>query len=281
MSESNEFDILGDIRARVIYYSCLAEPRNILEISNAWNYKTSTYFYQKRSKAIIEIMEEKKLISAIKGAHFETNYDLLLEQNQTMNFFEKTNLAISNQIITERFEWEVTETQLEDPLFREFCLEKKPELKEILEKARMTKKDIGDFLSLWKTHLFRKTFLTTDSLNRLIEDRQHLPQNPREFLFSVTTELCENIYSFKKESAREFAIFEFPNPYSWYDIDEILPLLVKKLEASTSSSSEELETFRQKFQSVYKSMSKKFKLFEDTSEISTYHMAKLVKIIGV
>lgn len=281
MSNSNKFDILADLRARVIYYSCLAEPKNILEISKLWNYRTATYFYQKRSKEIIKEMEEKKLISTIKGARFESNYDLLLKQNEVMKFFERTNLMISNQIIIEKYDWEVTETQLEDPLFREFCLEKKPKLKEILDKAKMTKKDTDSFLSLWKTHLFKKVFFSTDCIKRLIKNRQQLPQNPREFLFSLTTELCENVYSFKKESVDEYVIFEFPNPYLWLNVDEILPLVTNKLESPPFDSSQELKILNLRFQDVYRNMVKKFELFEERSEISTYHIARFAKIVGV
>lgn len=281
MGVFNEFDILEDLRARVIFYSCLAEPKNILEISELWNYKTSTYFYQKRSKEIIKEMEANKLISAIKGARFESNYGLLLEQNGVTNFFAKTNHAISNQIVIEKYEWEVTENQLEDPLFREFCLEKKPELKDILNKVRITEKDIESFLSLWKTHLFRKIFLSTGPVRKLVEDRQQLPTNPREFLFSITTALCERIYSFKKESIHEFTIFEFPNPYLWLEIDDVLPLVLNKLESASSDSSKELKAFNQSLQQVYRNMVKKFKLFEGRSEVRTYHIARFVKMTGV
>lgn len=281
MSESNEFDTLEDLRARVIYYSCIAEPKNILEISKLWNYKTSTYFYQKPSKRIIQEMEARKLISTIKGARFESNYDLLLKKNEMVKFFEKTNYTISNQIIIEKYDWEITENQLEDPLFREFCLEKKPELKEILKIVKMTQEDSDSFLSLWKTHLFRKIFLSTDCIKRLIEDRQRLPQNPREFLFSMTTELCESIYTFKRERAHEFTVFEFPNPYLWLDIDEIFPLVMSKLEKASPNLSEELKTLNQRFRALYKNIVKKFKLFEDKSEVSTYHIARFVEMIGV
>ena len=281
MSNSNEFDVFEDLRARVIYYSCLAEPKNILEISKLWNYKTSTYFYQKRSKEIIREMEAKKLISTIKGARFESNYDLLLDQNNLLKFFEKTNYLISNQIIIEKYDWEVTESQLEDPLFREFCLEKKPKLKGILAKIKLTYEDIESFFSLWKTAFFRNTFLSNDCIKKLVEDRQRLPRNPREFLFSMTIEFCEKIYSFKKEKNREFAIFESPNPYLWLDIDEMLPLVVNKLESVSPNLSKEFGTFNQSFQNVYKNMVKKFELLEDTSEVSTYHIARLVKMIGV
>lgn len=271
------FAPLRDTRARVIYYSCIAEPKNILEIAKIWGYKTSTYFYQKRSKEIIAEMEANKIVSVIKGARFQSNYDLVLEEKGIRRFFEKTNNEISSEIIIEKYDYEILDSQLEDPLFREFCLEKKPELKQIIKEIKITDAEIGSFLSLWKDLQFRKIFLSTDCLSKVVGDRRRLPEDPRELLFSMTASICESIHLFK-----DGGMPGFPQPYLWIDANEIFPLIVSKLESiRTGWLSAQLETQSRSFQNVYAIMRNKFMVYEGRSEVSSYHVAKFVDIMGI
>ena len=271
-----ELAVLEDIRARVIYYSCIAEPKNILEISELWDYKTPTYFYQAKSKEVIKKMASKKLISTLKGARFQSNYDLLLEKKSMNKFFEEANNEISNAVIIEKYDYEVTEGQLEDPLFKEFCIEKKPELKEVLDGIKIDSAEAESFLSLWNAPLFRKIFLSSDCVKKLIGDRRGLPQNPRELLFSVTISLCESTYFFKEGGTPDF-----PDPYLWFNIDEIFPLILTKLELTKSNLPEEFRILNQCFKDVYKIMKDKFVIYEGRSEIGSYHISKFVEIIEV
>jgi len=271
-------DSLEDLRARVIYYSCIAEPKNILEIAKIWDYKTATYFYQKTSKKIIEEMIAKKIVFPIKGARFESNYELLVNRDVAQNFFENTNKEISNEIIVEKYDFEVSESQLEDSLFKEFCLEKKPELKPIIKAMEINEKEIDIFLSLWKDLLFRKVFLSTDCIKRLIEDRQRLPQDPTELLFSMTVGICESVYFFKEGGHPDF-----PDPYLWLDIDEIFPLIIERLQsvALTPQTSKEIKPLAQNFRNVYEIMKKKFMIYQGRSEITSFHIAKFVEAMNL
>jgi len=270
------FDVLEDLRARVIYYSCIAEPKNILEIAKIWDYKTATYFYQKKSKKIIEEMKAKKIVSPIKGARFQSNYELLVDRDEAQNFFENTNKEISNEIIVEKYDYEISEDQLEDSLFREFCLEKKPELKPIIEAMEINEKEIDIFLSLWKDLLFRKVFLSTDCIKKLLENRERLPQSPRELLFSMTVGICESVYFFKE---KEYP--GFPDPYLWLDIDEIFPLIIESLQSVeyATQTSKEMKTLAQNFRNVYEIMKNKFMIYQERSEIASFQIAKFVDIM--
>ncbi len=277
MNDSTEFETLEDMRARVIYYSCLAEPKNILEITKLWDYKTSTYFYQKKSKEIIQAMVTEKLVLSYKGAHFDSNYDLLLTPHPLLKFFEKTNHLIANDIIIQEYEYEVTAVQLEDKLFREYCLDKKPKLKEILQEIIISEIEVNKFYEFWKTKIFRNVFLSAENLKKIVGNRQGLPKNPREFLFSMTVGLCDRVYSFKREDA----YLDFPTPYLWVDIDEILPLVIVKLEENLQNMTVDLKMFSEKFQEVYKMLVKKFSVLEEKSEVSDYHIKRFANLIGI
>jgi hypothetical protein len=279
MSKYNEpLALLEDLRARVIYYSCLAKPKNILEISKLWDYKTSTYFYQEQSKKVIEEMVSKKIVTMVEGSCFKSNYDLLVDKKGAIEFFERANSKISNEIIIEKYDYEVTEGQLEDRLFKEFCIEKKPGLKAMLDAIAIVGKEIDSFLSLWETSLFREIFLSADVIRKLISDRQELPKDPRELLFGITTDTCEKMYDYKEGGS------ELTSPYHldlWLSVDEALPLLFTMVKSANENYLGESKILHQQLKGVYQIMKEKFAIYRGRSEISAYHVAKIVEIIGL
>jgi hypothetical protein len=275
MSKYDEsLTVLDDLRARVIYFSCLAEPKNILEISKLWNYKTSTYFYQEKSREILNAMVSKGLISVVEGSCLQSNLDWVLERKRTTKFFEEINDLIANEIIVEKYEYEVTESQLEDPLFKEFCIEKKPELKGILSGIKIAGEEIDKFLLLWKNPGFKKVFLSPDVISELMYNRGELPRNPTELLFSLTVKTCEQVYFFK-----EGGMPDFPDPNFWFEIQSAFPLLLTKLKVLTSESPADFRALTQRFKEVYEVLKGKFAIYVGRSEISAYHAAKFVEVM--
>lgn len=278
MSKYDEkLTLLEDLRARVIYYSCIAEPKNIVEISELWDYKTSTYFYQTKSKEVTQEMVSKKLVSMLKGGRFQSNYNLLLEKKEATEFFERTNNRISNEIIIEKYDWEVTEGQLEDPLFKEFCIEKKPELKKILDETKIVGKEIEKFLSLWKASLFKKIFLSADCIKKLVGDRRQLPENPRDLLFDITVDTCESIYYYKEEGRTFFA-----DPFLSLGLEtnEVYPLILAKLKSAMYARGQFL-ILSKRLKEVYEVMKNKIATYQGRSEVGSYHIAKIVEMMGL
>jgi len=275
---NNMMPVLADLRARVIYYSCIAEPKNILEISKLWDYKTSTYFYQEQSRKVIDEMASKNIVKIIEGSCFRSNYDLLLDKKGALEFFERMNRKTSNEIIIEKYDYQVTEGQLEDGLFREFCIEKKPGLKAMLDAIAIVGEEIDSFLSLWETPPFRRIFLSADVIRKLIGDRQDLPQDPRELLFILTTDICERFYDYK-EGGSEFSTPYHPN--LWLSVDEVLPLIFTLLKSAKDNSPAESKMLHQRLREVYQIMKEKFAIYRGRSEISAYHVAKMVEMIGL
>jgi len=279
MSEENDkLALFEDARARVIFYSCIAEPKNILEISRLWDYKTSTYFYQARSKKVIDSMVSKELISIIPGSRYKSSYDFLLKKRIVNEYFERINNEISNEIIIERYDYEVTEGQLEDRLFKEFCIEKKPELSDILNETKIVGEEIGMFISLWETPIFRTAFLSADCIKMYVGHRSQLPENPIELLFSLTANACERLYHYKEGGSPSF---ENPFIRIWSEINEVFPLILTKLESSKSKSPNQFKADARHFKNVYNIIRQKIAIYEGRSEISSYHIAKIADMLGL
>jgi len=220
-------------------------------------------------------MQDRKLISVMEGGRFQSNYDLVLDKKGVRKFFERTNDEISTEIIIERYDFEILSSQLEDPLFKEFCLEKKPELREIIGAIAISDEEVEDFILFWKNPLFKEVFLSTDLTRRLIEDRERLPKNPRELLFSLTTNLCENVYLFKEGGG----ISEFPQPYLWLDVSEVIHLLVSRLDPWLNKLA--FNNLKQRFQRVYTIMKEKFMIYGGRSEVSAYHIARFTEMMKI
>lgn len=230
----DEFALLENTTGRVIYYSCIAEPKTIPEIADLWGYKTSTYFYQKTTKKLIESMENEGLISFIKGrgGGISSNYDLVINKEGTISFFKRLNDEVSAELILSVYDWEIEREQLENQMFREYCIDKKEGLRDRVRKIMFGEKDIEHFISLWKDDLFKNIFLSADFIKTLFNERRNLPQDPREFLYGLTLSVCEDI------SADEYEDEDFSinlNPYRViYLDDESYRVLNSKIEPMSS-----------------------------------------------
>lgn len=274
----DKLGLLEDIRARVIFYSCIAEPKNILQFSKLWGYKTSTYFYQTKSKKLIDNMVSSRLISVAPGSRYKSNYDSFLKKRIVGEYFEKTNEEISNEIIIEKYDYEVTEGQLEDRLFKEFCIEKKPELKEILNAVKINDEEITSFISLWETSTFKTAFLSANCIKQYVGDRNELPENPIDLLFSFSANACERLYHYKEGGTPRF---ENPFVRFWSEINEVFPLILANLETAQSESAGQFKNFARRFKNVYNILKEKIAVYEGRSEVSSYHVAKIADILGL
>ena len=269
--------LLEDLRARVIFYSCLARPMNVLEISKLWDYKTSTYFYQNQSKKVISELISKNIIETVEGSCYKANYDLILEKKGLEAFFNKINNGISNQILIEKYNYEITEGQLEDPLFKEFCIEKKSELKGILSDVEINPNEIDSFNLIWKQPIFKKIFLSADLIKKIVGDRWGLPKDPREFLFEITMNFLEKIYEYKENRLDD-------SPFhtdSWFMIDEIMPMLYSLFKDTQERYSTNSAFLYKSIIDIYQIMNKKFSTYQGKNVISAFHVSKITEIIGI
>jgi hypothetical protein len=295
-SNENEFDLLENNTAKVIFYSCLSEPRGIPEIARIWSYRTSTYFYQEKARELLDQMEKKKLI-AIKRAEgtklelITSNYELIFSKKDIDAFFAATQKQLVTDLVKYEYGDELTPEQLQDNMYIQFCLEKKPYLKKAAEPITFTQSEIEAFVSLWRTPLFRESFLSTDLLTHLRtikEDaRLFLPQNPRELLYSLTTTLCEDLYCPEEEVNLCWSLVP-PSYYQPLNDDDLIQFLDSKLMGVKSRlmhRSEEFEIFKRSIQKVCKVVADKNRsvdrAFDGVTAPVTRHLENLRKILKI
>jgi len=269
-----ELEFLRNNRARIIFYSGMGEPRAISDMSKNWGYKSVTYLYQKN---IVEKMIENNLIEAVTRngqRYFRSNYDLIFDVKSLDQFFAELNEDIEIETIVKEYNYDISEFQLEDKLFREFCIEKKKNLKNKIEKIRFNEQDKELLVNLWRNRVFRKVFLSLEVLSKLVR-RDDLTESPVRFLFDFTYRIFEEIYSYLRQ-------IEYPETFYSSDMyirleDVIVPLIetLNKLDRS------EIESLTEYFGPAYKGIDQKFMMYEPPSEVRFYHMKKLVEILGV
>lgn len=267
-------ELLNNITARAIFYSCISEGKTIPEIAKTWGYRTSTYFYQKSQRDLINKMLKANLISKTESKGQEiyfSNYDAIVTRENLDRFFLKTNAKIENEAIVEEFDYEVSEAQLEDALFKEFCLSKKPNLKSRLEKIRFKVEETFSFHRLWNNDVFKKTFLSVSCLSKTLQ-REQLFTEPLELLHSITINVCYDIYEVKEKTNVSYLF----SPYRYIPPQAVLSCLLKMTKEFDEQT---LWTFVESFQQVYTLMEKKLRA-ESAEEAGSYYTKKFIKFLS-
>lgn len=276
---------LKNTTASVIYYSCLAESKTIPEIAKAWGYKSPAYFYQSRARSVFDELRSKGLIKteAIgKGREqVVSDYDLLL-QLMTTSFFDGVNNRIISELIIEDYNYEITETQLLDPIFREYCLNRKPELKKRCEEIRFSGEQAKILIRLWKNPLFRQIFLSMNCLTAAF-DRYELPEDPRELLFGLTTTLCEDIYEFREGKAVSRPPFVYV--FFYINTNDFLPRVLDRSDSIANPLNVQrrakFDVLVAQFKEVYDIVRSKIKVYEEAEEIGSYHISRFVHLMDM
>lgn len=267
-------NFLKNNRARIIFFSGMGEPHTISEISKNWGYKSVTYLYQKN---VVEEMTKRNLVKVVtKNAqrYFQSNYDLIFDMKSVDTFFARLNEDVETETIVKEYDYEISESQLEDKLFREFCIEKKKNLQRKIEKIRFDEQDKALLVHLWKNRVFRRVFLSVEILSKLMR-RDALPENPISLLFDLTYQFFEEIYSCVKQ-------IEYPETFYSPDVyirleDVIVPLI----ETLDKLDRREIVSLTEHFGPAYRAIEKKFMTYEPPSEVRFYHMKKLVELLGI
>lgn len=277
--------LLQSTTERVIYYSCLSEPRTIPEIAKSWGYRSATYFYQSNSRELLKEMVNSRLIFTEeigKGREqLFANYDVIFAEPDLSSFFEKVNTNIDIELIQEEYP-EISEGQLSDSFFREYCLNRKPELRLRAQKIRFDQQTIKHLILLWQHKLFQRIFLTLESLTNAFH-RSALPKDPRELLFGITSALSEKI--FELETGR--VLLEPPFIYLFvdFDINDTLPAVLDRLDQVSNPQDKEarivFESFVPLFKNVYDSLKRKILAYGEVEEVGSYHIRRFASIMNL
>ena len=281
MNDNAGLEILKRSTARVLYYSCLAEPKTIPEITRAWNYKSTAYFYQKPVKEILDLLLKHRLIEILEtsrgGGRIQSRYDMFIEGKELINFFDEVNLKIECELIVDEYDFEISFSQLQDKLFREFCLRRKPKLRKKIEIIKFSTDEAKTLSELWKNPMFSKIFLNINCIT-IIFNRYNLPEDPRFLLLGLTSALCHSIYEYEKQEL--FASPPFIYLFFPHDIEDILPSVLNNIEIELSSSNDKfVRKLFKTFWTVYDIIKRKIAVYNEVEEISSYHIRRFKNIM--
>lgn len=278
-------DLLRSTTERVIYYSCLSQPMTIPEIAKSWGYRSAAYFYHSNSRELLKELIKSSLIFTEKiGKGREqllANYDILFEESDMASFFEKVNIEIETELIQEEYP-EISEGQLSDSFFREYCLNKKPELKLRAQKIRFDQQTIRHLILLWQDNLFRRVFLGLKSLTEAFH-RSDLPRDPRKLLFGITSAITAEL--FELEKGRVFLEPPFTYLFVDFDISDTLPAILERLDLVANPKDKaariEFESFVSKFEDVYDALKKKILAYAEVEEVGSYHIRRFASLMNL
>jgi len=257
----------------------------IPEMAKSWGYRSAAYFYHSNSRELLKELKKSYLIFTERiGKGREqllANYDILFEESDMASFFEKVNIGIETELIQEEYP-ELSEGKLTDSFFREYCLNRKPELKLRAQKIRFDQQTIRHLILLWQDNLFRQVFLGVKSLTEAFH-RSDLPQDPCELLFAITSAITAGLFELEKGRA----FLEPPFIYLFVDFNtsDTLPAILQQLDLAANPKDEasriEFESFVSKFEDVYDEMKKKMLAYAEMEEVGSYHIRRFASLMNL
>lgn len=276
-------NLLQSTTERVIFYSCLSQPMTIPEIAKSWGYRSAAYFYHSNSRELLKRLIKSRLIFTKRiGKGREqllANYDILFEESDIASFFERVNTDIETELIQEEYP-EISEGQLSDSFFREYCLDKKPELTLRAQKISFGQQTISHLIPLWQDNLFKRVFLGVKSLTEAFH-RSDLPGNPRKLLFGITSALTAEL--FELEKGRAFLEPPFTYLFVDFDVSDTLPAILEQLDLAANPKDKaariEFESFVSKFQNVYDALKEKILAYAEVEEVGSYHIRRFASLM--
>ena len=208
MAEDKEaiYDMLENTTVKVIYHSCLAEPKTLSDVASIWDYQSPNYFYQKNQRKLIGEMSELGLISYSLSHRGDiiSNIDIMFEEYNVKSFFNEINVQITNNIIDNKYENKFSDQVLNDITFLQYLISKEEGLKELLSKTMFNESDIGTMMDLFKNDVFRMIFLDAFFIKSIFNKRENLPNNLLNFLYDLLITLCDDYNSIIYERGEDF-----------------------------------------------------------------------------
>jgi len=274
--------LLQNTTARVIYYSCLSDYKTIPEVAKLWGYRSAAYFYHSNSRELLNRMVTAQLVvprGIGKGREeFYANYNMILDEPDLTNFLKKVNEKTEIELIQEEYP-EIAYGQLSDPLFREYCLNRKRELKERTAKILFDQQAIECLAKLWEHPLYKRVFTTGESLSKAFH-RTRLPADPRELVFGITVSLCEKLFELER------GLFTTP-PFVYlfvdFDIEDMLPTILNQLDLAANPSNKdernEFNSFIQEFKKAYEALRKRMSIYEQVEDVGSYHIRRFASLV--
>lgn len=210
-----------------------------------------------------------------------SNLEIGLEKSSLSSFFDYVNMKIEIELIVEQHP-EISEGQLSDSTFREYCLSREPEIKQRARRMHFDNNAIRDLVNLWTHKLFCKLFIPIEALSKAF-DRSFLPGDPKELLFEVTCALCEEVFEWEK--GKVILVPPFMNLFLNFDINDMLPSILDNLDVAANprnpDARKEFDSLATLFVSTYETLRRRIAAYEEIEEISSYHIRRFVSLIDL
>lgn len=256
MDNGFDVNVLGeDLRCKVIYYSCIT-PSTISNLNKEWGYSSPTYLYQNNS---LEQLKEANLITVDKdgGSNLiESNYDELFSHNVIEWSREHVNHEILKEFLihSKGFHPRTEHQEDERDLLQIGRGNLEDDLEENLQRLEFTEDEYQTLCALWKSPIFKQTFLSLENVARLFHDQKDdLPDNPLNFLFNLTAGIASSI----SRGREERQTLDIP-PGLQYRTENIIVPTHRSLEDHADEQSEEYQTFVRTMKDAYSLFRTKF-----------------------
>jgi hypothetical protein len=210
-----------------------------------------------------------------------SSYEFALRESDLSSFFSNVDTNVEIRLVQEQHP-EIGEGQLSDNTFREYCLNREPELKQRANRMRFDGGAVKDLVNLWKHPLFSQVFMPIEALSKAFY-KSLLPADPKELLFEITCALCEE--TFEWEKGKLFLVPPFMSLFLTFDINEMLPGILDKLDAvanpRNAETRKEFDSLKVSFAIAYETLKKRIAAYEEIEEISSYHIRRFVSLIDL
>ncbi|MDY6777410.1 MAG: hypothetical protein SVU32_01985, partial [Candidatus Nanohaloarchaea archaeon] len=205
MGDSFDQSILeDDLRCKIIYYSSI-NPTTIAEINTAWGYSSPTYLYQNKS---LERLKDADLIEVEKQGSknlLTANYQVLFSEDNLQQSRDQINQSILQEYLIHSKGVHPRGDEDDRDRFLEMGRANlEQELEDELQELEFDSQEFSKLTRLWKTDIFRETFLKLDNTAIMLGDRKEdIPANPLHYLFRLTTGIMESINRGREEQRLE------------------------------------------------------------------------------
>ena len=134
MLAEESVNILENTTAKVVFYSCISEPRTFSEIATIWEYQSPNYFYQKNQRMLLDRMVKAGLISSslTQRGDIISNIDAVLDEKSIDEFFQEINVDLFYDVIENRYGDQFSRKLFNDNTFLNYLISKEEGLKDIL-----------------------------------------------------------------------------------------------------------------------------------------------------
>lgn len=279
---NDKLDLLDNTTAKVIYYSCLSEPRTLTEISTIWEYQSTNYFYQKSQRKLLGAMNEAGLISnsLTRRGDIISNFKHVMNDDSIEPFFAELNVTLVKDVIENRYGDRFTAEVLNDKTFVEYLISREEGLSTILSKLMYNENEINLMKSIFNHELFKKLFYDALFLKCVFEKRENLPDDFVRFSYDLLIAILDDYDMVKTENYVDEGEYDeelitpslMPLMFNFLYLDDKCYKILNETMEWIQYNDEELNDLMTKLISIHNIMINKASVFKDEDIAERPHL---------